>query len=1387
MRITHKLMAATLAISATFSLSAQTLLSSDPADGSSMESFKGVSLTFDQSVTPKRSWSTDVKVNVGSTTGQKLSVAEWTMEKQGDNTVRIYPVNGGGTLTPLSFEGSKEYYLTIPKGEIKEYQSDIVLRYLGPEESNPLSIESYNPGNDSRLSTFEGVTISFNDNVSVRSSWSTKITLTTGSASGTKISVAEWELEKAGDNEVRIYPGNNSGFLAPVEMFEGTDYYLTIPGGEIKEWTEPIVIHYSGDTPLPPSHHIVSYQPEPESELAIFDGVTITFDNPVTTRSSWSTKIYLSSDSPSGNKVNVAEWELEKSGDNAVRIYPGNNSGYISPVTLDPGKDYYLTVPAGEIKEWKDNIVLHYIASLPKKEHQPMIYGTLLYSDSWEKGKARVGMYRIQADGEGGFQPVKLDNRLSAQMGGAKVGDKYFASFGNDIGITTLWVNTLWDTETWEPIEINPNGSQESMASCLTTDPTTNTVYGAFGDGTFGTIDPETKNRTIISTLTQDWNAIAASADGKLYVVNMGGDLLAVDKKTGATDLIGETGLTPHYMTSATIDPESGRMFYALNSDDKCGMYELSLIDGKAELLFEMPANEWFTGMYIAGPEAPDDAPDSVIGASVVWNGTGLDGTVKFMAPENTYGGAPLKTDLKYLIKEGSKVLAEGYCIPGREVSESITVPDEGMNTIVITVSNTTGSSPKTYLNVWAGPDTPDAPSSVNLSENTDGGYLISWSAVTTGVNGGWVDPEQVTYTVTRKPDNVVVAQDITETSFVDKTNNIAGVAFYYEVNANFMGNKSKATASPEMKSGLIIPPYSATFDDASEAASFSVINANSDGEKWEWNSGKKAMRLSASTSHPMDDWLVTPAIELEKGKVYTFSLDVSAQSATYPERYEVKLGSIPTAEGLGIKIIEPTTVSSISFITTEAKVKVDETGIYYFGIHGISDPDTYSLFVDNVAVSAGEVGEFRNLAIDIAAAPRYLEAGQRFIVNTRVQNLGTVAPDNAYLVAFSQEEELARTSISGLEPGTSEIIGIEVSTDRSFAHFTEITTRIEWAEDSVEEDNSSKPMTMIVHIPNLPEISGLKAEEADGMVKISWNAPDLSNVEGKRLTDNFEEFTPFEYDRAGEWIFYDADEAPNFGFANDKIAFPGMGDPASFFVFDVSYRNEYRQQSSLQAHSGDKYLASFSSMGGNETENWVISPRLSGLSQTVSFFAKSFDSNYGESFDVLASSKGMAEDDFTVVKSFANITNSWKEYSVELPANTLFFAVRHRTIDSYMMMIDDISLTPAGEVDNNLELVGYNIYCNGRKQNTDPITATELSHPVTDEADPKYAVEAIYNKGVSARSTEVAVTPSGILEISIDNETEFYDFTGRRILNPVPGSIVIVRQNGRTSKAIIR
>jgi hypothetical protein len=143
--------------------------------------------------------------------------------------------------------------------------------------------------------------------------------------------------------------------------------------------------------------------------------------------------------------------------------------------------------------------------------------------------------------------------------------------------------------------------------------------------------------------------------------------------------------------------------------------------------------------------------------------------------------------------------------------------------------------------------------------------------------------------------------------------------------------------------------PYVATFLTEDMFNAFTVINANNDQKSngkectWYFNEDLQTARYSYSGENQADDWLISPAIALEAGSNYTLTVNCknykSAYYGDYEEKFEVKLGTLPTVDAMSQVIMSKKTVKGgtfKNFVNTD--IAVAETGIYYIGVHCVSD-----------------------------------------------------------------------------------------------------------------------------------------------------------------------------------------------------------------------------------------------------------------------------------------------------------------------------------------------------------------------------------------------------------------------------------------------------------------
>lgn len=186
--------------------------------------------------------------------------------------------------------------------------------------------------------------------------------------------------------------------------------------------------------------------------------------------------------------------------------------------------------------------------------------------------------------------------------------------------------------------------------------------------------------------------------------------------------------------------------------------------------------------------------------------------------------------------------------------------------------------------------------------------------------------------------------------------------------------------------------PYTNTLGTEDEFAQFGVIDSNKDGKTWIF-SADNGTYYGYSSANAADDWLISPAIKLEAGKKYHFAIDAASASTSFPEVFEVLIGTEPKASALKQSVLPATEVAVTEYTTYENEaVEVAETGYYHFGIHAISDADQLNLMVANFLVEAGVEATAPAAVTDLAVAqtPDKLEAVVSFKAPTK-----TVAGDD--------------------------------------------------------------------------------------------------------------------------------------------------------------------------------------------------------------------------------------------------------------------------------------------------------------------------------------------------------------------------------------------------------
>ena len=421
------------------------------------------------------------------------------------------------------------------------------------------------------------------------------------------------------------------------------------------------------------------------------------------------------------------------------------------------------------------------------------------------------------------------------------------------------------------------------------------------------------------------------------------------------------------------------------------------------------------------------------------------------------------------------------------------------------------------------------------------------------------------------------------------------------------------------------------------------------------------------------------------------------------------------------------------------------------------------------------------DLMSKIHLLPPNLKTDEAHNVNVAVHNLGVNNIEKgAYTVNVFVDDMLAG-SVQGPAVNSGEIINVVVPTTATIdmSPLSSIYAELAYNKDEYIDNNRSAIQNIKVRLPLFPRPENLTAIDNNGNVTLNWKATAAPLSEDRTVTEGFEDYEDFTIKNFGDWLLYDGDRRLTFSFGEGYM-WPNRTLPHAFIVMtpsevELTETGGKGLSSSWQPHSGLKMLMSSSS----ESDDWLISPEISGREQTISFFARATKS-YSEKFEFKYSTTDTDINSFkNVGKEITVVGADWKKYNFDVPHGGRFFAIHKTTKDGLMFFIDDITFVPDTTAAQDIHLAGYNVYRNGIKQNETLLASTSYTDNSID-ADATYKVTAVYDKGESAYSNEAQVTVSdGITELEspdIENNV-FYDLSGRRVNISKKGIYI---QNGR-------
>lgn len=800
-------------------------------------------------------------------------------------------------------------------------------------------------------------------------------------------------------------------------------------------------------------------------------------------------------------------------------------------------------------------------------------------------------------------------------------------------------------------------------------------------------------------------------------------------------------------------------------------------------------------------------APDSVTAVTITPDATGeLKANVSLTAPTKSIDGNSIDKLTKIDVIRNNETVKTFTDV---KAGETVSFVDEngiinGINEYSFVPYNSLGNGRKTSTSLFIGVDVPVAPTNVKLTDNGTS-LSVSWDKVASkGPNDRVVNPDKVWYTIYNMSEGYSAGSY--NSTPLDSTNTLSYTLGYnpdeVEPNAVLYGVSAGNIAG----TSDVVPTNSIIIG---KPATLPFIESFPCGrtDNWWWSQKKsyKGFEMVQNDASNGDMGCVqfqpytkseaklnTCKISLKGAKRPVFSLDYYAYPGKdlqlaldimRPDGSIERLGVINYAESTGTEGWKK------AFINVDGKYTSDRYDI--FMLYAYNNDTDYPIKADNIRLADfkdvdAEITSFKYPSKLIKGHPAHIDFT---VMNTGLNGLGEY--DVITETYGEPNDEYEEDTLSSL---ASKKFSIDVNPsvlDKS----DELKLSIRIEKDGVLLADT----TGIIKLEDSERapVKDLAIETIDGSKNLTWTAPESSEVS---YTETFESYDPWST-AFGEWQNIDKDDGAA-GSISGSLMYKGQDDSLSYLVFNPEDLDKglIYNTPNLAAHDGNQYLAAIYSVDYTRywdpqymnTNDWLISPKLSGKAQTISFYAnyqKNTD-NYGnpvdsyESYTVLYSTTDADSASFKVLTSDTLRQQGWTEKDYNLPDGTQYFAIVHNTPagEGFMFLLDDITFKKAGGTPQ-----WYYVYADGKKfaqVNAKEYTRCDISSLANVN---ELAVTAVYDDLMESEPAYLDLT-SGINSIITNDGTtrgNTYTISGMRIPEgkKLPAGVYIINGKKYTVK----
>lgn len=715
-------------------------------------------------------------------------------------------------------------------------------------------------------------------------------------------------------------------------------------------------------------------------------------------------------------------------------------------------------------------------------------------------------------------------------------------------------------------------------------------------------------------------------------------------------------------------------------------------------------------------------------------------GKIELTLPSKSVNGGSVGKISSVKVYDGKGKEVGSLSNPGSNPAIAVSV-EGGFNTFKVVAVNEAGEGYPAVLKTFVGPDVPKALNGVDaVWGDASNKVVLKWDAADeTGVNGGYVDTDNVEYVVYkydpssypaetelgRTPDNEIEVQILDN----DKQDQ-------YIFALTVVGPEGE---SEQKRVGIVLgKPYSMPIEEKLDQSGLTVspwiiMNVEGDNliavdggfynENVTPKIGTNQIVFGSKDSHASSGRFVTPIIDFKGAQQPVLNLWVNHAEGLSADTW---IGIDATLTGgrqydqLGerVSLAGGNGWQMHTFDLSALKDKKAQVGIHVYA----ADPKD-RVFVDWISIKEAAGSD---LALTGISQTRYEKTGDKTDIAVTVANVGKNAISD-YTVMFYVDGEVVAEEIvdKTLAPAQERVfrfpLELNAGTNGRLRYYAEVSCD----DDENENNNISEVRTINTVGLQLPAPTDLTLDDN----RLSWSAPSVVNGVEKVL--DFEDIPAFVTNDIDGWTTIDGDGHATTSFVQYYGNYwPYANQPLAWMTWGTKDAG-CAQAAMWGAYEGDRCLIAWGNWGADADgrdnsaepeDDWFISPEIVGGSE-LSF--RAYAQETGCEVEIMYSTTDRKPESFSLIKNVDfKRSQRWVENTVTLPADAKYVAL-HVVKNSFGILVDNIRYTEA----INLVFKGYNVYRNA-------VSSIFTENTFADTfGDGMYGVSALYDLGESELS----------------------------------------------------